>query len=40
VRLTNDWLVARLKQVRADFEAGKALPIAWYRLSQVGVSSR
>jgi hypothetical protein len=37
--LTNDWLVARLRQVLADFEAGKGLPIAWHTLSQVGVPS-
>jgi len=39
-RLTNDWLMARLGQVRTDFEAGKGLPIAWFPLSQVGVSRR
>ena len=39
-RLTNDWLVARLREVRADFEAGKGLPIARLSLSQVGLSSR
>ena len=38
--LTNDWLVASLRQVEADFEAGKGLPIAWFPLSKVGASSR
>jgi hypothetical protein len=37
--LTNDWLVATFSQVRADFEAGKGLPIASFPLSQVGGSS-
>jgi hypothetical protein len=37
--LTNDWLVATFRQVRADFEAGKGLPIASFPLSQVGGSS-
>jgi hypothetical protein len=35
-RLTNDWLVARLRQVETTFEAGKGLPMAWVPLSQVG----
>jgi hypothetical protein len=35
-RLTNDWLVAALRQVRADFEAGKGLPIGWFQLSKAG----
>ena len=39
-RLTNDWLVARLRQVEADFDAGKGLPIAWFPLSKVGAPSR
>jgi len=39
-RLTNDWLVASLRQVEADFEAGKGLPIAWFPLSKVGASNR
>jgi hypothetical protein len=39
-RLTNDWMVARLRQVEADFEAGEGLPIAWFPLSKVGASSR
>ena len=39
-RLTNDWMVASLRQVEADFEAGKGLPIAWFPLSKVGASSR
>jgi hypothetical protein len=39
-RLTNEWLVASLRRVRADFEAGKGLPIAWFPLSQVGLASR
>lgn len=39
-RLTNEWLVARLREVRADFEAGKGLPIARFSLPQVGLSSR
>jgi hypothetical protein len=38
-RLTNDWLVATFKRVRADFEAGKGLPIASFPLSQVGAPS-
>jgi hypothetical protein len=37
-RLTNDWLVARLAKVRSDFETGKGLPIAWFSLTQVGIS--
>jgi hypothetical protein len=37
---TNDWLVARLRQVEADFDAGKGLPIAWFPLSKVGAPSR
>jgi hypothetical protein len=36
-RLTNEWLVASFRRVRADFEAGRGLPIASYPLSQVGV---
>jgi len=39
-RLTNDWLMASLRQVRTDFEAGKGLPIAWFPLSKVSASSR
>jgi len=39
-RLTNDWLVARFGEVRAGFEAGEGPSIAWFPLSQVGVSSR
>jgi len=39
-RLTNDWLVARLMQVRSDFEAGKGLPIAWLPLSKLDMSRR
>jgi hypothetical protein len=39
-RLTNDWLVASLRQVEADFAAGKGLPIAWFPLSKVGAPSR
>jgi hypothetical protein len=39
-RLTNDWMVASLRQVEADFEAGKGLPIAWFPLSKLGASSR
>lgn len=39
-RLTNDWLLVHLRQVRTDFEAGRGLPIAWFSLSQVGASSR
>jgi hypothetical protein len=39
-RLTNDWLVASLRQVEADFDAGKGLPIAWFPLSKVGAPSR
>jgi len=35
-RLTNEWLVASFRQVQADFEAGKGLPIGWFPLSQVG----
>jgi len=35
-RLSGDWLVAHLAQVRANFEAGRGLPIAWFPLSQVG----
>ena len=35
-RLTNEWLVASLRQVQATFEAGKGLPIAWFPLSEVG----
>lgn len=38
--LTDDWLVARFSKVRADFDAGEGPPIAWFPLSQVGVSSR
>jgi len=38
-RLTNDWLLASFRRVRADFEAGKGLPIALFSLSQVGVPS-
>ena len=38
-RLTNDWLVARLRQVRTTFEAGKGLPMAWIPLSHVGGTS-
>jgi hypothetical protein len=37
--LTNDWLVATFGRVRADFEAGKGLPIASFQLSQVGASN-
>lgn len=36
--LTSDWLLARLKQVRADFEAGTGPAIVKFPLSQVGVS--
>jgi hypothetical protein len=36
-RLTNDWLVTTFRRVRADFEAGKGLPIASIPLSQAGV---
>jgi len=36
-RLSNDWLVASFRRVRADFEAGRGLPIASYPVSQVGV---
>ena len=39
-RLTNDWLLARLRGVRADFEAGRGLPIAWFPLSRLGGSRR
>jgi hypothetical protein len=39
-RLTNEWLVTSLRQVRANFEAGKGLPIAWFPLSKVGASGR
>ncbi|HEY5471922.1 MAG TPA: hypothetical protein VIK32_01895 [Candidatus Limnocylindrales bacterium] len=39
-RLTNEWLVASLRQVRSNFEAGKGLPIAWFPLSKVGASRR
>ena len=39
-RLTNEWLVASFKRVRADFEAGRGLSIAWFPLSQVGLSTR
>jgi hypothetical protein len=35
-RLTSDWVVGRLRQVRADFEAGRSLPIVWLQLSQAG----
>jgi len=35
-RLTNEWLVASFRQVQADFEAGKGLPIGWFPLSQAG----
>jgi hypothetical protein len=35
-RLTNEWLEASFRRVRADFEAGRGLPIASYPLSQVG----
>jgi hypothetical protein len=35
-RLTNDWLVDSLRRVRAEFEAGRGLPIASFPLSQVG----
>lgn len=38
-RLTNEWLVASFRQVLVNFEAGKGLPIAWFPLSQVGVSN-
>jgi hypothetical protein len=38
-RLTNEWLVASFRQVQADFEAGKGLPIGWFQLSQAGGSS-
>jgi hypothetical protein len=38
-RLNNDWLVARLRQVRTNFEAGKGLPMAWIPLSHVGESA-
>ena len=38
-RLTDDWLLARFREVRADFEAGEGPPIAWFPLSQAGVSS-
>ena len=38
-RLTNEWLVASFRRVRADFEAGRGLPIALYPLSQAGVPS-
>lgn len=34
VRLTNEWLVAHLGEVRSNFESGKGLPIAWFPLSQ------
>jgi hypothetical protein len=34
-RLTNEWLVAHLGEVRTNFESGKGLPIAWFPLSQV-----
>jgi len=37
--LTNDWLVATFRQVRADFESGKGLPIALFPLSRVGMST-
>jgi hypothetical protein len=37
-RLTHDWLVSSFRRVRADFEAGRGLPIATYPLSQVGVA--
>jgi len=36
--LTNDWLVATFRRVRADFEAGRGLPIASFQLSEVAVS--
>jgi len=36
-RMTNDWLVDRLRRVREDYEAGRGLPIAWVPLSQAGV---
>jgi len=39
-RLTNDWLVARLRRVREDFEAGRGLPIAWVPLSRAGAPGR
>ena len=38
-RLTTDWLEASFRRVRADFEAGKGLPIASCPLSQVDVPS-
>jgi hypothetical protein len=38
-RLTNEWLVATLTRVRADFEAGRGLPIALIPLSQAGEPS-
>jgi hypothetical protein len=38
-RLSNEWLVSSFRQVRANFEAGKGLPIRWFRLSQIGGSS-
>jgi hypothetical protein len=38
-RLTNEWLVASFKRVRANFEAGRGLPIAWFPLSEVGSST-
>ena len=34
-RLTNEWLIAHFGEVRANFESGKGLPIAWFALSQV-----
>jgi hypothetical protein len=37
-RLTNEWLTASFGQVQADFEAGRGLPIAWFPLSQVGLT--
>ena len=37
-RLTHEWLMASFRRVRADFEAGRGLPIATYPLSQVGVA--
>jgi hypothetical protein len=40
VRLTSEWLVARLRQVRADFEAGRGPSISWSSLSQLGASAQ
>lgn len=38
-RLTNDWLVARLRQVETTFETGQGLPMAWIPLSKAGERS-